>query len=107
MRRLYGSEKYTSPSRFLGEIPDELISEIRAKPKNTYSAPTREHSAWVDDQSAHESGVSVGMNVRHPKFGDGVVVNLEGQGEYARIQINFTEVGSKWLVLAYANLTQV
>ena len=47
------------------------------------------------------------MNVRHPKFGDGVVVNLEGQGEYARIQINFTEVGSKWLVLAYANLTQV
>jgi len=106
MRRLYGAEKYTSPSRFLGEIPDELISEIRAKPKNTYSAPTREHSAWVDDQSTHESGVAVGMNVGHPKFGDGVVVNLEGQGEYARVQINFDDVGSKWLVLAYANLSQ-
>lgn len=106
MRRLYGSEKYTSPSRFLGEIPDELITEIRAKPKNTYSAPSREHSAWVDDQSTHESGVAVGMNVGHPKFGDGVVVNLEGQGEYARVQINFDEVGSKWLVLAYANLSQ-
>lgn len=107
MRRLYGSEKYTSPSRFLGEIPDELITAIRSKPKNTYSAPTREHSSWVDDQSTHESGVSVGMNVSHPKFGDGVVVNLEGNGEYARIQINFTEVGSKWLVLAYANLTRL
>lgn len=107
LRRLYGSEKYTSPSRFLSEIPAELITEIRARPKTTYSAPRREHSAWVDDQSAHESGISVGANVTHPKFGDGVVVNLEGQGEYARIQINFSEVGSKWLVLAYANLTLV
>ena len=53
----------------------------------------------------HESGVSVGANVTHPKFGAGVVVNLEGHGEYARIQVNFSEVGSKWLVLAYANLS--
>lgn len=104
-RRLYGSEKYTSPSRFLGEIPDELISAVRAKPKTSYSAPVRKHSAWVDDQSAHESGVSVGMRVGHPKFGEGMVTSLEGQGEYARIQINFSEVGSKWLVLAYANLS--
>ena len=106
-RRLYGSEKYTSPSRFLGEIPDELISAVRPKPQNTYTAPVRKHPAWVDDQSAHESGVTVGMRVGHPKFGEGVVVNLEGHGEYARIQINFSEVGSKWLVLAYANLTQL
>lgn len=105
LRRLYGTEKYTSPSRFLSEIPEELLSEIRAKPQTAYHAPVRKHSAWVDDQSAHESGVSVGANVSHPKFGMGVVVNLEGQGEYARIQINFPDVGSKWLVLAYANLT--
>jgi len=105
LRRLYGAEKYTSPSRFLGEIPSELITEIRAKPKTAYSAPRRQQSAWVDDQSTHESGISVGANVAHPKFGDGVVVNLEGQGEYARVQINFPEVGSKWLVLAYANLS--
>jgi DNA helicase-2/ATP-dependent DNA helicase PcrA len=107
LRRLYGSEKYTSPSRFLGEIPKELLIEIRARPKTTYSAPRRSNSAWVDDQSTHESGISVGADVTHPKFGEGVVVNLEGQGEYARIQINFSEVGSKWLVLAYANLTLV
>ena len=105
MRRLYGSEKYTSSSRFLGEIPSELLHEVRSKPKNSYHVPRREQSAWVDDQSTHESGVSVGMNVNHPKFGDGVVVNLEGNGEYARIQINFSDVGNKWLVLAYANLT--
>jgi len=101
----YGAEKYTSPSRFLSEIPDELLVSVRAKPKNTYSAPQRHHSAWVDDQSAHESGISVGMQVTHPKFGDGMVTNLEGHGEYARIQINFSDVGSKWLVLAYANLS--
>ena len=105
LRRLYGAEKYTSPSRFLGEIPEELLSEIRAKAKTTYSAPQRNHSSWVDDQSTHESGISVGANVSHPKFGDGVVVNIEGQGEYARIQINFPDAGSKWLVLAYANLS--
>ena len=106
-RRLYGSEKYTSPSRFLGEIPDELLQAVRSKPQNAYAAPVREHSKWVDDQSAHESGVSVGMQVAHPKFGEGTVVNLEGHGEYARIQINFSDVGNKWLVLAYANLTQL
>lgn len=106
-RRLYGSEKYTSPSRFLSEIPDELLQAVRVKPKNPYSAPVRKHSAWVDDQSTHESGVAVGMHVSHPKFGDGTVVNLEGHGEYARIQINFSDVGNKWLVLAYANLTQL
>ena len=106
LRRLYGSEKYTSPSRFLGEIPDELLHQVRAKPKTSYSTPQRLHSAWVDDQSTHESGISEGANVNHPKFGDGVVLNIEGQGEYARIQINFADVGSKWLVLAYANLSQ-
>ncbi len=104
IRRLYGSEKYTSPSRFLGEIPDELLVSIRAKPTSRYAAPVR-HSDWVDDQNAHESGISVGMQVSHPKFGDGMVINLEGHGEYARIQINFSDVGSKWLVLAYANLS--
>jgi len=103
-RRLYGSEKYTSASRFLSEIPDELVQAIRPKAKTTYEAPSRT-SSWVDDQSAHESGMSVGMAVSHPKFGEGMVLNIEGHGEYARIQINFSEVGSKWLVLAYANLS--
>ncbi len=105
-RRLYGSEKQTIPSRFLSEIPAEMLSEIRAKPTSAYAAPHR-NSEWVDMDQTHESGVSVGANVSHPKFGEGVVVNLEGHGEYARIQINFAEVGSKWLVLAYAKLSLI
>ncbi|MGK0440133.1 MAG: DNA helicase-2/ATP-dependent DNA helicase PcrA [Paracoccaceae bacterium] len=84
-----------------------MVQAVRVKPKNAYVAPVRKHSTWVDDQSAHESGVAIGMNVSHPKFGEGTVVNLEGHGEYARIQVNFSDVGSKWLVLAYANLTQL
>lgn len=106
VRRLYGSEKYTSPSRFLSEIPEELIQDVRPKPKSTYTAPSPD-SMWIDDQSAHESGVSVGAAVSHPKFGEGTVLTIEGQGEYARIQINFSEAGSKWLVLAYANLSLI
>lgn len=108
VRRLYGNESYTRPSRFLAEIPDELLVEIRPKTKSSYASASssKSSSAWVDDQSTHESGISVGMAVTHPKFGDGVVLNLEGQGEYARIQVNFSDVGSKWLVLAYANLSQ-
>ena len=105
MRRLYGSEKYTSASRFLGEIPEELLMTVRAKPKANYAAPVKRNTSWIDDQSKHESGIAVGMQVSHPKFGEGMVTNLEGHGEYARIQINFSDAGSKWLVLAYANLT--
>ncbi|MGH1541236.1 MAG: DNA helicase II [Arenicella sp.] len=111
VRRLYGKENYTSPSRFLSEIPDELIQVIRPEPSNTYGGGHQYGSyqtqAMIDTQAKHESGVSIGSPVSHPKFGDGTVINLEGQGEYARVQVNFAEVGSKWLVLAYANLTQI
>jgi DNA helicase-2/ATP-dependent DNA helicase PcrA len=108
VRRLYGSEKYTSPSRFIDEIPSELLHEIRTKKSSSYSSyqnPSASTSKWVDKDQTHDSGISVGSLVSHPKFGEGVVVLLEGQGEYARIQVNFSDVGAKWLVLAYANLS--
>ena len=50
-------------------------------------------------------GIGIGQGVTHPKFGDGVVTDIEGSGAHARVQVNFDDVGSKWLVLAYANLT--
>jgi len=53
------------------------------------------------------SGFSLGQRVQHPKFGEGVVLNAEGQGNSARVQVNFEQVGSKWLVVAYANLEAV
>ena len=51
-----------------------------------------------------EAGVRLGQRVRHGKFGDGVVLNYEGQGPHARVEVNFENVGTKWLVLSYANL---
>lgn len=107
VRRLYGNENYTSPSRFLSEIPSELLVEIRSNLKPTYQNTVHDHHHMVDKDATHESGLAVGNAVTHPKFGEGVVLNIEGQGEYARIQVNFSDVGSKWLVMAYAKLSPV
>ncbi len=109
VRRLYGSEHYTSPSRFLAEIPPELVQEVRAKVlMNKPSMPLV--PAWQASQSA-EAGVAtttvplrLGGRVRHAKFGEGVVLTIEGRGEHARVQVNFQGAGAKWLVAAYANL---
>jgi len=101
VRRIYGSEHYTQPSRFLGEIPVELIDEIRAE-------PVVNRPVWNQAGSSNPvpavGGVKLGSRVRHAKFGDGVVLSIEGQGEHARVQVNFQGNGSKWLVLAYAQL---
>jgi DNA helicase-2/ATP-dependent DNA helicase PcrA len=95
VRRLHGTEHYTSPSRFLGEIPPELIHEVRATPV------LRPSTLLNTDAPA---GMRLGSRVRHAMFGDGVVLGLEGQGAQARVQVNFEGAGMKWLVLAYANL---
>ena len=97
-RRLHGSETYPQPSRFLREIPAELLEEVRARPQ--ISRPVYQPRMALDNEGEFQ----LGQRVAHPKFGEGVVVNQEGQGGSARVQINFEVVGSKWLVLAYANL---
>lgn len=107
VRRLYGRENYTTPSRFIREIPEDAIVEVRSpilqglatsKPKNTRI------DAKIDSDYSPLSQIKLGSRVRHASFGDGTILNLEGQGEYARVQVNFESAGSKWLVLAYANL---
>ena len=102
-RRLYGSETYSLPSRFIDEIPKELIDEIRPRPgiHSTTPAYSANDNVYPD---AAATGISLGQHVRHSKFGDGVVMNCEGQGSNARVQVNFSRSGTKWLVLAYANL---
>ena len=108
VRRLYGSEHYTSPSRFLAEIPPELVQEVRSKVvMNTSSAPLV--PAWEASEALSEAQVAtaplrLGGRVRHAKFGEGVVLTIEGRGEHARVQVNFQGAGAKWLVAAYANL---
>ncbi|MGB5496067.1 MAG: 3'-5' exonuclease, partial [Sedimenticolaceae bacterium] len=101
-RRLHGSESYPLPSRFLREIPIDLIEEVRARP-----AVSRPYAPASGSLSAAQdaTGFRLGQRVQHPKFGEGVVLNAEGQGNGARVQVNFEDEGAKWLVVAYANLS--
>jgi len=102
-RRLYGNDVYGVPSRFIREIPVELVREIR--PRIQVSRPAMTHPATVaDDIGGH---YRLGQRVRHSKFGDGVILNYEGQGSHARVQVNFERAGAKWLVVAYANLAAI
>ena len=103
-RRLYGVDTYGQPSRFIGEFPPDLIEEIR--PRLQVSRPVFvKHSASLEEAPA--AGMRMGSRVRHSKFGDGVVLNFEGNGPHARIQVNFERQGTKWLMLWYANLVRV
>ncbi|MEC9375256.1 MAG: DNA helicase II [Pseudomonadota bacterium] len=99
-RRLHGIEKYSSASRFLREIPENLIEEIR--PKINLSKINPSQSSKISDNS--DTQLQLGQRVKHSKFGEGVVLNYEGGGAHARVQVNFEDTGIKWLVISYANL---
>ena len=102
VRRLYGRESYAAPSRFLGEVPNDLLTEIRGGSQITRGKSVS--SPVLRDDSASVNGMRLGSHVRHHRFGEGVVVNIEGRGDHARVQVNFNDEGSKWLVAAYARL---
>jgi DNA helicase-2/ATP-dependent DNA helicase PcrA len=103
-RRLYGVDQYGQPSRFISELPPDLIEEIR--PRLQISRPAFvKRSASLEESPGH--AMRMGSRVRHSKFGDGVVLNFEGNGPQARIQVNFERQGTKWLMLSYANLVRV
>ncbi len=104
-RRLYGQENYPMPSRFLREIPADLMREVRPAPQP--HQPSYAPSAAVTTFNEESSGYRLGQRVSHAKFGEGVVLSSEGQGKSARVQVNFEDVGSKWLVVAYANLQNI
>ena len=106
VRRLFGNESYNMLSRFVREIPDELIQEIR--PRANFSRPRVQESASLYRERAEaDTGLFVGQRVNHASFGDGVVLNLEGQGPQSRVQVNFEAAGSKWLIASLANLQPV
>ncbi len=100
IRRLYGKENYTRASRFVNEIPNEYINVIRMR--GTTAIP-QQPSAYSGNTMT-ESGFKLGQRVHHAKFGEGVVMQSEGAGAQARVQVNFDDTGIKWLMLAYANL---
>jgi len=97
-RRLHGSDYYPQPSRFIRELPADLINEIRLG--GAMVTPKFNGGS----SSKGDSEFTLGQRVLHAKFGEGVILNLEGSGDHARIQVNFEQAGSKWLVAAYAGL---
>ncbi len=103
-RRLYGVDQYGQPSRFIGELPADLVEEIRPRLKVSRPVFAR-RSPSLEEAPTH--AMRMGSRVRHAKFGDGVVLNFEGNGPQARIQVNFERQGTKWLMLSYANLEVV
>jgi DNA helicase-2/ATP-dependent DNA helicase PcrA len=103
-RRLYGVDTYGQPSRFISELPADLVEEIR--PRLQVSRPVFVRRS-ISLEEPPSQNMRMGSRVRHSKFGDGVVLNFEGNGPHARIQVNFEGQGTKWLMLSYANLVRV
>jgi DNA helicase II / ATP-dependent DNA helicase PcrA len=133
-RMLHGQTRYAVKSRFFDELPEATLKWITPRNQAFGSGFAREYaSSWsrgsglnsivgAGDVAARNSaatpafggnpkttshGLRSGQNVFHNKFGEGVIVTLEGGGEDARAQINFGRHGMKWLALAVAKLTPV
>jgi DNA helicase-2/ATP-dependent DNA helicase PcrA len=106
-RMLHGQTRYNLPSRFLDEVPEELVKWLTPRAGKgglaVPSAPTF-NSAPRRSDSSGGSGFRIGQSVMHPKFGLGVIVNAEGSGTDARVQVNFGAAGMKWLALSVAKL---
>ncbi len=100
-RRLYGKEAYHRPSRFVGELPEECVEEVRLRA--SVSRPVK-HQQMGTPMSMNDTGYKLGQRVKHAKFGEGTIVNLEGSGDHSRLQIAFKGEGIKWLVASYARL---
>ncbi|MDR5903959.1 DNA helicase II [Franzmannia qiaohouensis] len=109
LRRLHGKETFQRPSRFLRELPEELLEEVRLR--GQVSRPvTARPAVGLSRQTSVDGGgdlpsLSLGQRVSHPLFGEGVILNAEGEGERARVQVSFEGEGDKWLVLGFAKLT--
>jgi DNA helicase II / ATP-dependent DNA helicase PcrA len=99
-RRLHGVDSYGAPSRFIKETPEELIEEIR--PRVQVTRPVAVGRFRPEEPAV--AGVRLGARVRHGKFGEGVILNVEGNGAHARVQVSFESQGTKWLMVQYANL---
>lgn len=103
-RRLHGADYYPQPSRFLRELPPEAIAAVRLGSDELPRLLVMTASAPFSADTPDQAGFALGQRVTHAKFGEGVILNLEGSGPNTRIQVNFESAGSKWLVAAYANL---
>jgi DNA helicase-2/ATP-dependent DNA helicase PcrA len=113
-RRLHGMDTYGAASRFIKEIPGDLLEEVRARVpvarpvmSGRFNGSGTLRGAALREPANGHAGMGLGARVRHGKFGEGVILNLEGNGAHARVQVNFEQQGTKWLMLQYANLEPV
>ena len=104
MRNLYGSENFNPASRFLREIPEELTVEVRTggNVPRTSKSSSRRISGEVPDTE-----FKLGQRVFHEAFGEGVILNYEGEGANARVEVNFDSSKTKWLMVSYAKLQHI
>jgi len=105
-RRLYGQENFSTPSRFIREIPSDLIEEVRLK--NSVTRPVTAKGSQTRSAMFTKGAdlpFGLGQRVYHEMFGEGTVLQFEGQGPGLRVQVNFDDAGSKWLVVSFAKLT--
>ena len=110
-RMLHGQIRYNIASRFLHEIPEGCLKWLQSAPRtdNPYAANiVNQATATIYSHKKSSSGAwKIGQNILHAKFGTGVIINYEGSGSEARVQVNFDHAGTKWLLLEYAKLTAV
>jgi DNA helicase-2/ATP-dependent DNA helicase PcrA len=101
-RRLHGMDMRARPSQFIGELPSELLEEVR--PRVRVTRPYLAQRRTVVEQTQSDIELRLGQRVRHSKYGEGVVLRYEGHGPHVRVQVNFERAGTKELLLALANL---
>lgn len=110
-RSLYGREQFQKPSRFLSEIPDELLDHVRPTAKTSraqgYQHYPSQRGHVLNNQPVDQTGLNIGQRVTHKKFGEGTLLNYEGQGEHTRLQVKFDRYGTKWLVASFAKLQAI
>ena len=106
-RMLHGQIRYGIPSRFLTELPEQVLLHLNRRSEPAYSsgygAPAT--PAARSPQAGADTGFKVGQSVAHAKFGTGIIIDFEGRGSDARVQVKFRDAGTKWLALAYAKLS--
>ncbi|MBY0544131.1 MAG: DNA helicase II [Gammaproteobacteria bacterium] len=105
-RRLHGNETRNRPSRFLKELPPDCYEEVRLRSQTIKTvSPLKQLAA--QSQEENREGLMLGQRVYHQLFGEGVILDFEGDGAHKRVQVRFDKVGTKWLVASFAKLVPV
>jgi DNA helicase-2/ATP-dependent DNA helicase PcrA len=104
-RMLHGQIRYGMPSRFLDELPQQVLLSLNRRSEPAYPAGGYKAPSHAAVSRPNDTGYKVGQSVSHAKFGTGIIIDFEGRGSDARVQVKFREAGTKWLALAYAKLS--